>query len=176
MRPASLATQLQASTVVAVCRKECLRAGVNFGDGAKLTPEEFAEPDLPGGLLHTDPEVKWSSGPLWTRCPCAGARPEGRHVLRFRCRRAGSHARATRTGTDACTCSSACASASAGASEARTRTGASAFGSSCTSAGGRAIHSSSGCSCRCPANTQPATHARSTRCPGPVGNSSTGRC
>ncbi|GFR49055.1 hypothetical protein Agub_g11081 [Astrephomene gubernaculifera] len=37
--------QDEASTVVKVCRKECLRAGVNFGDGAQLTPEELAEED-----------------------------------------------------------------------------------------------------------------------------------
>ncbi|GLI59925.1 hypothetical protein VaNZ11_001972 [Volvox africanus] len=37
--------QDEASTVVAVCRKECLRAGVNFGDGSQLTAEELAEND-----------------------------------------------------------------------------------------------------------------------------------
>ncbi|KAG2483751.1 hypothetical protein HYH03_017406 [Edaphochlamys debaryana] len=37
--------QDEAQTVVTVCRKECLRIGVNFGDGAALTPEELAEPD-----------------------------------------------------------------------------------------------------------------------------------
>ncbi|PNH07996.1 hypothetical protein TSOC_005495 [Tetrabaena socialis] len=49
--------QDEASTVVAVCRKECLRAGVNFGDGAKLTPEELAEGDndAPPAVVQAPP-------------------------------------------------------------------------------------------------------------------------
>lgn len=44
--------QDEANTVLTVCRKECLRAGVNFGDGATLTAEERAEVD-DGKYLHT---------------------------------------------------------------------------------------------------------------------------
>ena len=35
--------QDEASSVVAVCRKECLRAGVSYGDGVTLDPADAAD-------------------------------------------------------------------------------------------------------------------------------------
>ncbi|GLC66618.1 hypothetical protein PLESTF_000450400 [Pleodorina starrii] len=63
--------QDEASTVVSVCRKECLRAGVNFGDGAQLTAEELAETDEDEPAASAPPPPALTPPPA----PAAPAQP-----------------------------------------------------------------------------------------------------